>query len=184
MFQFAGFPPQHYGISPFHPAVHEGSSCGFPHSDTCGSLDICSSPQLFAACRVFLRLLVPRHPPCALLVLNLLFSGSFCFSLSVPLFLFLFLLLFDVSIFCLRFFSDPVFGFQGAADLGQKYSKSKVYDTVIHSGDGGVRTLDPLLARQVLSQLSYIPTAKASWLSLYSFFDNLAASCSPMPSPA
>ena len=25
------------------------------------------------------------------------------------------------------------------------------------SGDGGIRTLDPLLARQVLSQLSYTP---------------------------
>ena len=39
---------------------------GFPHSDTCGSAGICPSPQLFAACRVFHRLLVPRHPPCAL----------------------------------------------------------------------------------------------------------------------
>ena len=38
----------------------------FPHSDICGSMDICSSPQLFAAYHVFLRLLVPRHPPCAL----------------------------------------------------------------------------------------------------------------------
>ena len=38
----------------------------FPHSDTPGSKDICSSPGLFAACRVFHRLLVPRHPPCAL----------------------------------------------------------------------------------------------------------------------
>ena len=46
--------------------VHEGFSCGFPHSDICGSMDICSSPQLFAAYHVFLRLLVPRHPPCAL----------------------------------------------------------------------------------------------------------------------
>ena len=27
---------------------------------------MCSSPQLFAAYHVFLRLLVPRHPPCAL----------------------------------------------------------------------------------------------------------------------
>ena len=27
---------------------------------------MCSSTQLFAACHVFLRLLVPRHPPCAL----------------------------------------------------------------------------------------------------------------------
>ena len=49
--------------------VHEVCSCGFPHSDICGSLDICSSPQLFAAYHVFLRLLVPRHPPCALLCL-------------------------------------------------------------------------------------------------------------------
>ena len=39
---------------------------GFPHSDICGSMDICSSPQLFAAYHVFHRLLVPRHPPCAL----------------------------------------------------------------------------------------------------------------------
>ena len=39
---------------------------GFPHSDICGSMDICYSPQLFAAYHVFLRLLVPRHPPCAL----------------------------------------------------------------------------------------------------------------------
>ena len=40
---------------------------GFPHSDICGSKIICISPQLFAAYHVFLRLLVPRHPPCALL---------------------------------------------------------------------------------------------------------------------
>ena len=39
---------------------------GFPHSDICGSSDICSSPQLFAACHVLHRLPVPRHPPYAL----------------------------------------------------------------------------------------------------------------------
>ena len=38
-------------------------------------------------------------------------------------------------------------------------------------GDKGIRTLDPLLARQVLSQLSYTPM-------------NPAATCSPIPSPA
>ncbi len=37
-----------------------------PHSDICGSWSICLSPQLFAAYHVFHRLLVPRHPPCAL----------------------------------------------------------------------------------------------------------------------
>ena len=40
---------------------------GFPHSDICGSMCICHSPQLFAAYHVFLRLSVPRHPSCALL---------------------------------------------------------------------------------------------------------------------
>ena len=29
---------------------------------------------------------------------------------------------------------------------------------MLPSGDGEIRTLDPLLARQVLSQLSYTPT--------------------------
>ena len=49
-----------------HLWIHEVFSCGFPHSDISGSLDICSSPKLFAACHVLHRLSVPRHPPCAL----------------------------------------------------------------------------------------------------------------------
>ena len=51
--------------------MHEVFSCGFPHSDIHGSRDMCSSPWLFAAYHVFLRLLVPRHPPCALFCLTL-----------------------------------------------------------------------------------------------------------------
>ena len=50
--------------------MHEVCSCGFPHSDTRGSSGICPSPRLFAACRVLLRLPVPRHPPRALLRLT------------------------------------------------------------------------------------------------------------------
>ena len=46
--------------------ILEVCSSGFPHSDISGSLDICSSPKLFAAYHVFHRLLVPRHPPYAL----------------------------------------------------------------------------------------------------------------------
>ena len=49
-----------------HHAVAEVCSAGFPHSEISGSMDMCSSPKLFAACHVFHRLLVPRHPPCAL----------------------------------------------------------------------------------------------------------------------
>ena len=46
-----------YGVCPY----------GFPHSEISGSQDICSSPKLIAAYHVFHRLLVPRHPPCALI---------------------------------------------------------------------------------------------------------------------
>ena len=43
---------------------------GLPHSDIHGSTPARGSPWLFAACHVLLRLLVPRHPPNALLSLN------------------------------------------------------------------------------------------------------------------
>ena len=58
--------------------MHEVCSCGFPHSDICGSVDICSSPQLFAAYHVFHRLLVPRHPPCALISITNLILETGC----------------------------------------------------------------------------------------------------------
>src|SRR5205814_10147086 len=54
--------------------VHEFCSCGFPHSEICGSKDACSSPQLIAACHVLHRLEVPRHPPCALSSLTIKFT--------------------------------------------------------------------------------------------------------------
>ena len=44
---------------------------GFPHSDILGSMLVASSPKLFAGCHVFLRLLLPRHPPCALIFLTI-----------------------------------------------------------------------------------------------------------------
>ena len=64
--------------------MHEVFSCGFPHSDTHGLTGICPSPWLFAACRVFLRLLVPRHPPCALISLTSLaaFLAAGCIALQ------------------------------------------------------------------------------------------------------
>ena len=48
----------------------EVCSIRFPHSDIAVSKLICSSPTLFAAYHVFHRLLVPRHPPCALISLT------------------------------------------------------------------------------------------------------------------
>ena len=57
---------------PFHSLwiglwILEVFSSRFPHSEISGSMDICSSPKLFAAYHVFHRLLVPRHPPYALI---------------------------------------------------------------------------------------------------------------------
>ena len=54
--------------------VHGDEPCGFPHSEISGSMRMCRSPKLIAACRVLLRLLMPRHSPCALISLTI--SGS------------------------------------------------------------------------------------------------------------
>ena len=49
----------------------------FPHSDICGSMVICTSPQLFAAYHVLRLLCEPRHSPYALI--RFLFFLLFCF---------------------------------------------------------------------------------------------------------
>ena len=49
------------------------ASAGLPHSDIRGSMGICPSPRLFAACHVLLRLREPRHPPYALVRLRYAF---------------------------------------------------------------------------------------------------------------
>ena len=49
---------------------------GFPHSEICGSERMCRYPQLIAACHVLLRLLMPRHSPCALCSLIINYAGK------------------------------------------------------------------------------------------------------------
>ena len=68
MFQFPGLPPRTlFGSG----AGERGMTpAGFPHSGTCGSMGVCPSPQIIAACRALLRLPVPRHPPCALCIFS------------------------------------------------------------------------------------------------------------------
>ena len=72
MFQFRRFPTYTYLIQC---TLHGYCPCGLPHSEISGSMDICSSPKLIAACHVLLRLLMPRHSPCALISLTIS-SGS------------------------------------------------------------------------------------------------------------
>ena len=62
-FSSGGFPSMTYVFSHRYLSITSG---GFPHSDIPGSQPVCGSPRLFAAYHVLLRLLVPRHPPCAL----------------------------------------------------------------------------------------------------------------------
>ena len=72
-FSSPGSPPIRYGLAY---RILEVCSSGFPHSEISGSLDICSSPKLFAAYHVFHRLLVPRHPPYALISITNLLSST------------------------------------------------------------------------------------------------------------
>jgi len=66
MFQFPGFASPAYVFSWRYPLPG-----GLPHSDIHGSTPARGSPWLFAACHVLHRLLVPRHPPNALLALEI-----------------------------------------------------------------------------------------------------------------
>ena len=91
------------------------TAAGLLHSDICGSMAICASPQLFAACRVLRRQISPRHPPYALSILTYVVFKEQRLFVRLP---------------------DVVSGI---------------------GGDEENRTPDPLLARQVLSQLSYAP---------------------------
>ena len=156
----------------------EGFSSRFPHSDISGSMDICSSPKLFAAYHVFHRLLVPRHPPCALFCLT---SRRIALRLLGLLHFHMFLLPWRASLKSSSLYPyKPAFtGPYGLGCLDICFVQYAVFKVRIPaaclfpsclpgtgfpaSGDGEIRTLDPLLARQVLSQLSYTPTAFAFW---------------------
>ena len=63
-----------------HHRIARYERAGFPHSDIFGSMHICCSPKLIAACRVLLRLPVPRHSPCTLLRLNFLWFSYMSFA--------------------------------------------------------------------------------------------------------
>ncbi len=154
---------------------------GFPHSDTCGSKDVCSSPQLFAAYHVFHRLLVPRHPPCALISLTLLYIKNialpFIYLLSFMTALFKTNLAFSVKfldvwliyIYIYKL-SLTVYSFQGTTTC---------HYTAWHAGQLGC----PSLATGTMPDA----TDRQPGVCLFSFyisFFNLAATCSPMPSPA
>ena len=137
MFQFPGLPSCTYGFSTEYPDM---TPDGFPHSGIHGSSPACGYPWRFAAGRALLRLLAPRHPPYALSILTL-----------------------QVSLES-SYFASPAASC--AVVKEQIFRVSKLYIKLIFGGGKRSRTADPLLARQVLSQLSYTP--KPFSLLLYS----------------
>ena len=158
MFQFARFPSH---------ALGHGWLCiitaGFLHSDVCGSPIICISPQLFAACHVLRRQISPRHPPYALSILTYVFYLDFCFFFpgkGFPLSGF-------PSVRQKIFLFREIFSFVSSSIQFSKNSSRLVCRV---GGDEENRTPDPLLARQVLSQLSYTPMVLFSKLFHRFFF--------------
>ena len=152
-------------------------TAGFPHSDICGSSVICTYPQLFAACHVLLRLSVPGHSPCALSsltlrssLLSLMILRLFSFNLIrqrlswVSLranlsFKDITLIFFDYWLIFILILSSHLFRYFEYSVLKVQLSQS----FWIAGGDNEIRTHDPLLARQVLSQLSYTPMTGLEW---------------------
>ena len=142
---------------------------GFPHSEIFGSKCAGNSPKLIAACHVLHRLSVPRHPPNALIVLDLTFcqrkkQSCDCRLRLVPcrgrppqqngL---------DLPI------PHPAFercrarnylDFQTSSDKRCQRTNPAPFQARVFLVDGGGRrdrTDDLLLAKQALSQLSYAP---------------------------
>ena len=188
MFQFRAFPSYAYLIQR---TIPEYCSGGFPHSEISGSTDICSSPKLIAACHVLHRLLMPRHSPCALYSLTkeiqlvlLNYAGNqqvtsqncnctHIFS-DVPQLNVLqtsFNFRWKTSLLPCFSSHSSLFSFQGANSslFWNQIETYKPLSASIHlqfeiGGDSRDRTGDLLLARQALSQLSYIPRPSSGYV--------------------
>ena len=188
MFQFRRFPSYTYLIqcrmTGYCPA-------GLPHSEISGSMDICSSPKLIAACHVLHRLLMPRHSPCALFSLTnrkLAFARSRCelcrlsqrfeivivtlhlsrccstIKITLP-------VLFSTETSLLPYFTllyivqfSRYDRFPASFEARLKHSTFECFNPISNGGDSRDRTGDLLLARQALSQLSYIPSSRRAKL--------------------
>ena len=62
---------------------HAFNVMGCPIRKSADVTDICSSPQLIAACHVLPRLWEPRHPPCALIYFLELISNNLLANMSM-----------------------------------------------------------------------------------------------------
>ena len=166
MFHFGGFPSCNYEFITGSLILHQG---GCPIRKSTDIALICSSPWLIAACHVLLRLLMPRHSPYALSSLNLLVLSCLSFANNCSV-VFTFLPPFRGKIAVLlptiserpfrdfsRFFLLTQLSVRFLSLPYSVFNDHLCNPFRVTGGDEGIRTLDPLLAGQVLSQLSYTP---------------------------
>src|SRR5262245_30763349 len=146
------------------------SSPGFPHSDILGSRPACGSPRLIAASYVLHRLLMPGHSPytlssltITLLLIHMVFQQDlFSCQRTTPMTL--------SSANCLEDVEQELNRNQrlnqtqptirSPITLRQPIKVANGSSEAWFGGAGRNRTDDPLLAKQVLSQLSYSPKLK------------------------
>ena len=138
----------------------------FPHSEIPGSKFVCNYPRLIAAYHVLRRLLVPRHPPCALsnLIGILSIPNDTQNDIEDARFLILYEVVKDQIQPCFLAKPNKIsksfngdnpascgITFPPSAGRSPNYSKSNL------GGDNRDRTGNLRLAKPALSQLSYIP---------------------------
>ena len=128
MFQFPRLASAAYGFSRGRLGI---TPAGFPHSGIPGSLPACGSPRLIAACHALRRFPAPRHPPFALSSLTTFVAARRRISPGYT------------RVTPYSVVKDPA-------------SRTRS-NLLVAGGDDRIRTGDPLLAKQVLSRLSYIP---------------------------
>ncbi len=136
MFQFPAFASCPYGFRTGSPGINRE---GLPHSGIPGLASVCDYPGLIAAYHALHRLLVPRHPPYTLSSLTPLCFGE---TEWIP------------DRYSIVKEQCPALG--GTEPLARTHPRGTPRET--RGGDERNRTADPLLAKQVLSRLSYIPT--------------------------
>ena len=126
-----------------------------PHSEIPGSMPICGSPRLIAAYHVLHRLLVPRHPLCALAILHRLdpfpllrlrgagksSQGLFAVLQIAP------------EQAQLNLLSYPVRSCQGTGT--RRNSRNVSLSWMV--GRTGLEPVTPALSRRCSNQLSYMP---------------------------
>ncbi|GEM_PF-758347 len=133
MFQFPALASCPYGFRAGSPRI---SREGLPHSGIPGLASVCDYPGLIAAYHALHRLLVPRHPPYTLSSLTPL-----CFGET-------------------EWIPDRYSVVKERIPPWAEYRFRALHPRETRGGDERNRTADPLLAKQVLSRLSYIPTTQ------------------------